>query len=315
MNVCCITRVVQGGNVKERIKIINHFNPYAIWFVLAIVLPSFLIVVNGYPIGIQLFIFSFFVIETLFFNFRQREYIRLTNSEVEVLKSNVVLIASMIIYISIISLGYTGFWETLSILIFGITVLLLYLIMYDVYITEKKQNKHTFLVINTIMLISIFTFNRYLYEYLISIIMLLFMLGVIVYYGLNRENIRMQMNRSEAVITLLLTFGLYILTTSYAYSISSSLIFGSIKLMILAIVFMVNIWIIDLIWETKLKQKFKSNNDFFLNVLSLISLALMGYNLIQIFGNPFAMRALLITVIIYICLMIVRRRRGLNVWL
>ncbi len=301
--------------MKERIKIINHFNPYAIWFVLAIVLPSFLIVVNGYPIDIQLFIFSFFVIETLFFNFRQREYIRLTNSEVEVLKSNVVLIGSMIIYILVISLGYTGFWNVLNVIQFGITGLLIYLIMYDVYITEKKQNKYTFLVINTIMLISIFTFNRYLYTELISIIMLLFVIGVIIYYGLNRENIRMQMNRSEAVITLLLTFGLYILTTSYAYSISSSLIFGSIKLMILAIVFMVNIWIIDLIWETKLKQKFKSNNDFFLNVLSLISLALMGYNLIQIFGNPFAMRALLITVIIYICLMIVRRRRGLNVWL
>lgn len=328
------------------IKEVSHFNPYAVWFALAVLLlTTFSIFFGGSTEFVSLAIFTFilFVIETLLINRHYKNYIELSNNTLNVSKQNIFMfscLSGIILLSSVYSgsigegSGYSDSFNNAYILIilFSISITL-----NDLFITNKENNKMIFLLIDIMIIVVSFflTSNiHYMNTSIIQISPIMMEFCIILFYLFNRSKIRLRLNGYEAVITVILFVGMYfiIFIISDSYTAVETLqgetlkilVIAAIKFCIVSVTTIVNIIILDLIWLNKLKEKCKSEDDFFLKISSLISIIIMVFYTAQIiiihnysenyyYNNDYV--GLMYVIIVYLGLMGVRRRKGLDVWL
>ncbi len=320
--------------MKKYIDYLKHFNPIAILFIGGgLVLTLLMLITNLYIIDI-IFIKLILLLEMIFISFHYRHYIKQTKSENDIFKMNYLIL--LLFTIMIIALLYSPQMRGYGYLVGDSKILISYLFIYDCYFNWNHKKRNLFILIDIclallrIVVLNISYITNYNYDF--SIIALLIILSmwylVSLIYVLKREKITYMISNKELIVTIISAVIIYNITTilgfslynqqyywGIVYEISTRLII--IKVITIFVLITVNIYYGQYIWEEIFVRKFNLQKNLLLNVITIVSCGLGLSKLINgiIYQSWIYTSGFVISLIMIIAVLIIRKKRGQNVWL
>ncbi len=318
--------------MKKYIDYLKHFNPIAILFIGGGLLLTLLMLVTSiYIIDIQ-FIKLILLLEMIFVSFHYRHYIKQTKTENDIFKMNYLVL--LLFTVMIIGLFYSPYINGLIGYLAGDSIITIaYLFIYDCYFNWNHKKRNLFILIDIclVLLRNVILNISYIanYHYRISTILILIILSiwylVILIYVFKREKITYMISNKELIVTIISAMIIYYITAFLAYPLYYYYIIGygiSIRLIIIKVIAIialitVNIYYGQYIWEKIFVAKFNLQKNLVLNIIMIVSCGLGLSKLINsimykdwIYASEFV-----ISLIMIIVGLIVRKKRGQNVWL
>ncbi len=312
--------------MNELMKRINHFNPYAIWFIFGLSLITITLDFINSDYGFVIIIYMLFLMETLYFNYRNKEYIKMTNNVENVFRDNILVLGAVYIFISAITIMTNEYYIIYDVIPLLTVMFGGFAILYDLFISGKKEQKFTYLAIDLISAMVMIQLlnsasNYYSYGYLPEIVIIPIIpviLATIAFMVLcmKRHLIKYNMNIKELIIGLIaalfLVIVVNILIIEIRYS-SSMLIFA--KLPIILIVLTVNFYLANLLWDLSVCEMVSSSKDFLINAMTLISVIMTAASIFQVMMLGEFVLELVVCLLMMLSVLIIRKSRGLNVWI
>ncbi len=307
--------------MNELIKRISHFNPYAIWFVFGLSLLTITSDLVSSSSGFVIMIYMLLVIETLYINYRNKEYIKMTNNVENVFRDNIILLGSSYIIIAVIILITKDSYIIFDSIAFLTTIFGGFVIANDILILGKKEQKFTYLMIDFmsgIAMINLLQFPYYYYFEQGFWIMIPIVLATILFMVLciKREKIKYNINFKEMIVGLIVMLLQILILTVLTGEIRFStpmLIFA--KLPIILVLLTVNFYLANILWDVNIREMVSSSKHFVIDVLTLTTMLITITYILQSIMSQYYVLELVICIMMGISVLIIRKSRGLDVWI